>query len=605
MASTSPQYQNVAIMVDPSQQEQPSGFGFKNTNIRNNFVKKLYGTQSVQTFVIALIGLRIQIPPKLTNSLAAEKQFEVDEEEDILRAQEEFAKKIPFDTWRVRTKRRREGLDEDFDRAERKIEYLAQRGELTRPISIESLIHFGFWLLDTLILKDKEIYRRKGLDAVQYLIFQRYIIYFLLLLTIICLVIVLPVNLYGKAALEHQSFQQTTIANIPATASDTLWVHVILSVVLYPIGIYMMRHFSQIIKAEEELGSSKTLFIRKLPKSVRSKAILVDFFRQSIPEARIEGIQFVYDAGALDKMYEKYNSVINAKYFCEEYLVEYNTRFEGRPYFFGRLGGLLCCCLCCPKVDGLEYYNKRQRDLEKEIELEYRKCLENPTGSVFITFETEEMAKQAEAFIKSHRSQLRNLFCINWFYNLCKWFVSFFRRKRDNYEVGRWFVSTAPHPDDINWYDVPIDFKMIWLRRIVVNVWLFILFFFFSTPTFLMNFYARFEDDVSDRISVFSPILTQYFSPLLLVIAGTILPSFVSMSSGMLPYLTISGKNHSIMWKTFFFLVMMTFTLHIFGYSSTRVLFINTFIKNGSFPWQNMTSENGAFFTNMVIQSAF
>ncbi|RWS05929.1 hypothetical protein B4U79_06104 [Dinothrombium tinctorium] len=59
MASTLPQNQNVVIVVDPSQQEQPFGIGFENTNIRNNFVKKVYGILSVQIFATALIGLTL------------------------------------------------------------------------------------------------------------------------------------------------------------------------------------------------------------------------------------------------------------------------------------------------------------------------------------------------------------------------------------------------------------------------------------------------------------------------------------------------------------------------------------------------------------------
>ena len=55
----------------------------------------------------------------------------------------------------------------------------------------------GRRLLDALSISDKEIQRQKGIDAVQYLIFQRYLIYFLILLSVVCIVIVLPINLQG------------------------------------------------------------------------------------------------------------------------------------------------------------------------------------------------------------------------------------------------------------------------------------------------------------------------------------------------------------------------------------------------------------------------
>lgn len=55
----------------------------------------------------------------------------------------------------------------------------------------------GRRLLDVIAIRDDDIRRVKGVDAVQYLIFQRYIMYFLAILTVICLVIILPINLQG------------------------------------------------------------------------------------------------------------------------------------------------------------------------------------------------------------------------------------------------------------------------------------------------------------------------------------------------------------------------------------------------------------------------
>lgn len=56
----------------------------------------------------------------------------------------------------------------------------------------------GRRLLDALTISDQDIQRLKGIDAVQYLTFQRYLIYFLSLLTVICILIVLPINLQGN-----------------------------------------------------------------------------------------------------------------------------------------------------------------------------------------------------------------------------------------------------------------------------------------------------------------------------------------------------------------------------------------------------------------------
>lgn len=72
------------------------------------------------------------------------------------------------------------------------------RTRVERSMSLESMAKMGRRLLDVLSITDNDIQKQKGIDAVQYLTFQRYIIYFLVLLTAICLIIILPINLQGN-----------------------------------------------------------------------------------------------------------------------------------------------------------------------------------------------------------------------------------------------------------------------------------------------------------------------------------------------------------------------------------------------------------------------
>ena len=55
----------------------------------------------------------------------------------------------------------------------------------------------GRRLLDVITIKDEDILKHRGIDAVKYLSFQRYIIYFLVFLTVVCLLIILPINTQG------------------------------------------------------------------------------------------------------------------------------------------------------------------------------------------------------------------------------------------------------------------------------------------------------------------------------------------------------------------------------------------------------------------------
>ena len=56
------------------------------------------------------------------------------------------------------------------------------------------------WIKDCLLIRDEDIIKTKGKDALQYLLFQRYLIYYLILLNLICLGVVLPINLQGQAS---------------------------------------------------------------------------------------------------------------------------------------------------------------------------------------------------------------------------------------------------------------------------------------------------------------------------------------------------------------------------------------------------------------------
>lgn len=155
-----------------------------------------------------------------------------------------------------------------------------------------------------------------------------------------------------------------------------------------------MSHFSKIIKADEEQCAKRTLFIRRIPKTKRIKETLVNYFTALFSDTIVEGVQFVYDTRSLTDLHANYSNMVNAKCFCEEYSSEYQESCQVRPYFLGQFGGLLCCCNCCPKVDGSQHYALREQELEKEIEREFKKTISNPTGSVFITFQTEKMAQE-------------------------------------------------------------------------------------------------------------------------------------------------------------------------------------------------------------------
>ena len=61
----------------------------------------------------------------------------------------------------------------------------------------------GAWILSIFTLSDDKYLRKCGVDAVQYLKFQRHLIFFMAIITIACIGIILPINFQGKFAFFH------------------------------------------------------------------------------------------------------------------------------------------------------------------------------------------------------------------------------------------------------------------------------------------------------------------------------------------------------------------------------------------------------------------
>ncbi|RWS31737.1 transmembrane protein 63C-like protein [Leptotrombidium deliense] len=448
---------------------------------------------------------------------------------------------------------------------------------------------FGYRILDTLLIKDNDILRHKGSDAGEWI--QVFLLFLILML-----------YLYAEGA--DKPFARTTISNLE-TESKLLWVHVVISMLLLPIGLLLMCHFSRTIKADDEQIVRRTLYIRRVPRSKRYKEMMLKYFQTHIPDVVIEGIQFVYDTRKLNELHLEYDSVVNAKYYCEEYWTEYRKRCQVRPYFMGHFGCVVCCD--CELVDGLTHYTKREQELERDLEKEFRNIISHPTGSVFITFQTERMAQKVYKVLRENQEKTCSFCsCCNCCFRIGSWFLHLFNQQaNDEYEASRWTVSYAPYPDDINWEDSAVDYKMLWLRRILIHVLLFVLFFFLSTPSIVLSVlsYARIQETLYKTLD-FSPLLTEYIGPLLMVIASLILPVFVALACQYLPYKTLSELNHSIMWKVFLFLIMMVIILPSLGLTSAKALLEKIANRESAFRWECLFPvDSGAFFVNYVLQS--
>ncbi|KAG7252410.1 hypothetical protein CRUP_004781, partial [Coryphaenoides rupestris] len=87
-----------------------------------------------------------------------------------------------------------------------------------------------------------------------------------------------------------------------------------------------------------------------------------------------------------------------------------------------------------------------------------------------------------------------------------------------------------PAPSDIIWENLSLCGSRWWLRCVLLNILLFLLLFFLTTPAIIVNTMDKFN--VTRPVeSLRSPVITQFFPTLLLWAFSVLLPFIVFYSS--------------------------------------------------------------------------
>lgn len=406
------------------------------------------------------------------------------------------------------------------------------------------------------MIKDSDILKKRGPDAVHYLIFQKYIIRFLAILTFICVFVILPINITGEVKLK--SFAQTTISNLPPN-SNKLWVHVSFSAFLLVVSLWMMCHFSRIINADTNQYIRRTLLINNVPKKKRTSEDLHNYFEGIFPNIKIDGIQFVYDTRRLRILQTQFDASVKAKKYCA----------EQNKQIYLRTCCLFPTCTCCPyKTKASDYYKRQIELLKVELVKEFFSKIGKPLGSVFVTFSDVHMARTVFQHFTELKDQSWTTTCLIRSLKYCpNRFIPYDVERSDGYNPEQWEVVKAPYPDEINWNDIGIKYKWVWIKRIGVHLVIIMVFFIFSTPFILINFLNHFKinESIIDRLSQITPAVREFYAPLLYIIFSSMLPLLIQFTCDYLPYKTLTEKNNSVMWKVFFFLLMMVIILPSLG----------------------------------------
>eukprot|EP00092_Neocalanus_flemingeri_P037163 GFUD01040453.1.p1 GENE.GFUD01040453.1~~GFUD01040453.1.p1 ORF type:complete len:810 (+),score=66.89 GFUD01040453.1:227-2656(+) len=460
------------------------------------------------------------------------------------------------------------------------------------------------WVTTIFTLSDDMILRKCGIDAIQYIRFQRHLIIFVLIITVVCLTVILPINFtMGNVQGDETSFGHTTISNLTGT-SNVLWVHIVVGILFMPLGIFIMRKFSVTLRIEFEDNSvsSRTLMLDGIPRDYCKKDYIIRHFQEAYPSFEIDDVQIAYFVAKLCSLNEKLETSQRAIGFCENY----SRKNGGKSLTMNPHScGLLCAiCPCCTSsnVDALEFYREQEQSLKQSVDSEKIQLQSKAIGVAFVTFANLSEAKKVN---KDHQKIVS---CLN---------SNPPSSSLDNLlKQSSWDVRFAPPPEDIYWENLNRKRHFRVIKVWIINIILFIVLFFFTSPAYIISLlealpFLNAQDLKKDLNQNLPAYITDFCPTLLLWTLSALLPVLVAYSDWWLGHWRRSVENLWIMRKVFGYLLFMVLILPSIGLTTVRA-FVEAVIKKQedsdktSLNWQCIfLPDNGAFFINYVATSAF
>ncbi|XP_064184871.1 calcium permeable stress-gated cation channel 1 isoform X1 [Anguilla rostrata] len=450
-------------------------------------------------------------------------------------------------------------------------------------------VGFCSWLTSLYHMKDEEIRSKCGIDATTYLSFQRHIILLMMVVCLLSVAVILPINFSGNLLGDSpQNFGRTTVANVPARDSF-LWLHSVFALLYFIITALCMAHHSSRLEYREDEKVARTLMVTDIPKDISDPGLITKHFHEAYPSCTVTDIRFCFDVRKLMKLdAERRKAMKGRLYFTGKAQKEGRIMIKTHP-----CAQIFCCDICgFEQVDAEQYYSELEEKLTDEFNAEKNRISLKRLDMAFITFRDERMT----AVIVKDYGRTR-----------CR------RRPQQSsittvVRSHKWGVGYAPAPNDIIWENLSVRGSRWWLRCVLLNIFLFILLFFLTTPAIIVNTMDKFN--VTRPVeSLRNPIITQFFPTLLLWAFSVLLPFIVYYSAFFESHWTRSNENQITMHKCFLLLVFMVIVLPSLGLSSLdlffRWLFDIHFLDERDIKFQCVfLPDNGAFFVNYVITSS-
>lgn len=427
-----------------------------------------------------------------------------------------------------------------------------------------SVLDAGFfsWIVATWRLRREQILRHSGPDACHYLSFQHHLIIVMAIITFVSIVIILPVNFMGTLSGDINSFSHTTIANLEPD-SYLMWIHTTFAILFVPLVVLVMRRASG--RNAVKVASTRTVMMTDVCKPDCHQQTIRNYLTQVFPDMEVHDVQLAYNIKELSKVAKEYESVIEARIYCEQH-----RGIKARP-----------SCFTCDTVDALEFYKSEEQRLCGEVARLRSAAMNDPLGIAFVTVSSTSVAKQM---------------------------IAHFRPS----SVKDWALTYAPAPGDIFWENLSMNSAKWYIRWIGINSILFLFLFFITTPAYIVQIMMKISmaQNTTDPSEMNpSPLVMEFLPTLLLWSLTALMPIIVAYSESWLSHWTRSRENYAIMTKTFGYLLFMILILPSLGlFSASAFLEWSLSLANetGTVKFECIfLPDRGAFFVNYIITMSF
>lgn len=462
------------------------------------------------------------------------------------------------------------------------------------------------WICTLFRLNNTEIVRKCGRDAYIYLLFQCYLIVYICLVSLLSFVVILPVNLSGNIFSLNRDFGSLTIAN---SRTEYLWIHSVMAFIYPLLAVAFMQRFTYCVESlqkkmeadgedgdhQQAQNTSNTLMISNI--GMPNEEAVTEYLTGKYSKESIADIQFTYDVAALTKLDAQRRWATRARQNSEQLRQLNNQNDYEAPTLYPYACSWYCrCCFCdecgCHKVDAVEFYTDLEDKLQAAVQVEMARTRRKPLGIVFLTMRDSDMADRVyEDFALKCCWNNRNSDNVGAVTSDQDPVVS-----KKVISTQSWRVEFAPPVDAIIWENLSISGYQWWLRTILINTFILIICFFFTTPVILLEKMERLLH------RVISSVLDKFLPTLLLWLFACLLPNVVYFVDPFIGHWTRYSQHHAVMTKTFAFLILMVIIIPSLGLTSVQSVFENKIVERYQCIF---ASDNVAFFINYVVTSAF